>query len=392
MPVDTRIDGTPAEIQDCAGWLRSRLATGVDRCVTDLQQTRQDAATGWLGRAGPAFQERMGTGARKADDLRADIEVTANSIDAYADDLRLAQAGMERARRIASDAGLELAGFTILEPGPAPTVPDLPAGSAGQSAPPAAVRAYDEGMVALDAHYRRVEAYHAAAAEARRSDDIIDAAKAVLKNAYNDLQSKALLHVADFVNTGVGGALLATHKSILLRHSDALMGESRLAVDRYLKAPGGSPEAMRLNNEAFQKYLDADEYKRRATSVGRRVGSKLPIIGVGITAAGIGYDIHQGKPVGKAVISGVGGLVAATIVGATIGSAIPVPVAGTLAGAVFGLGAGVVTSGALDVMYDRLPAGVRDGIEDGIEEVGSAIGNVGEAVGDGAKKVWNSIF
>jgi hypothetical protein len=379
MPVDTRIDGTPGEIQDCARWLRSRLATGVDRCVTDLQQSRQDAEAGWLGRAGPAFQDRMGTGARKADDLRADIEITANSFDAYADDLRLAQAGMERARWIAADAGLELAGFTILEPGPAPTVPDLPA------------LPDNEDVVALDAHYRRVEAYHAAAAEARRSDGIIDAARAVLKNAYNDLHGKALLHVSDFVNTGVVGGLLAKHKSILLKHSDALMDESRLAVDRYLKAPGGSPEAMRLNNEAFSKFLESDEYKRRATSVGRRVGSKLPLIGVGITAAGIGYDVHQGKPVGKAMVSGVGGALAAAGAGAYVGTLVGGP-AGTVIGAFVGVGIGVVASGALDEMYDALPAGVKTGIEDGIKEVGDAVSDAGEVVGDGAKKVWNAIF
>jgi hypothetical protein len=189
----------------------------------------------------------------------------------------------------------------------------------------------------------------------------------------------------------VVGGLAATHTSILNKQAAALMDESKLAAERYLKAPGGSVEARRLNAEAYKKFLDADEYTRRASSAGRRIGSKIPIVGIGITAAGIGYDIHQGKPAGKAIISGVGGALAAAGTGAVVGTMIGGPV-GTVVGAGAGLVVGLVVSGGLDWGYDQLPDGVKNGIEDGFKEVGSAIGDAGEAVGDGAKKVWNSIF
>ncbi|MCY1144067.1 hypothetical protein OWR29_39240 [Actinoplanes sp. Pm04-4] len=65
---------------------------------------------------------------------------------------------------------------------------------------------------------------------------------------------------------------------------------------------------------------------------------------------------------------------------------------GTVAGAVGGLVFGMATSGALDAAYDSLPQGTRDAIEDGFTAVGPGLEDAGDAVGDSAKKVWNSIF
>jgi hypothetical protein len=197
---------------------------------------------------------------------------------------------------------------------------------------------------------------------------------------------------ADLVNGAVVGGLAAKHTSILRAQSVALMDDSKLNAERYLRAPGGSADARALNNQAYRKFLEADEWARKSDSVGRRVGSRIPVVGLAITAAGIGYDIHQGKPVGKAVVSGIGGALAAAGTGALIGSAIPVPVVGTVVGAAVGLGVGLVASGALDWGYDQLPQGVKDGIEGGLKEAGGAVADVGGAVGDGAKKVWDSIF
>ena len=108
--------------------------------------------------------------------------------------------------------------------------------------------------------------------------------------------------------------------------------------------------------------------------------------------------IRTGKPVGKAVLSGVGGALAAAGTGAAIGTMFGGPV-GTVAGAGVGIVFGMATSGALDAAYDRLPAGTQKAIEDGFRTIGDgvgdaaeAVGNTGEAAADNAKKVWNSIF
>ncbi|MGC4748389.1 hypothetical protein ACLQ28_22445 [Micromonospora sp. DT201] len=388
MPIDTRIDGNPESIRASAQWLKNRLATSMDHCVTDLRCARDEAVRGWQGTAGPAFQSRMEGTSRRADGLRIDIEAAANSFNAYADDLRTSQQGMERARQIARDEGLQLTGQTILEPGPAPVVQALPS---DRNPSAEEVRTYNSGVVALDAHYRKVQAYNLAAVEANRARGVIDAAKAIGKNIWDDLTGKSLLVASEVVNGAVVGGLAAAHTSILKKQAEALREESKRAVERYLKAPGGSAEAKALNAQAYGKHLEADRFAGKADSVGRRVGSKIPIVGVAITGAGIGYDIHQGKPAGKAIISGVGGALAAAGAGAAVGTMVGGPV-GTVVGAVVGVGVGLVASGALDWGYDQLPQGVRDGIDDGFKEVGDAVGDAGEAVGDTAKKVWNSIF
>ena len=65
---------------------------------------------------------------------------------------------------------------------------------------------------------------------------------------------------------------------------------------------------------------------------------------------------------------------------------------GTMVGGPVGAGVGMLTSGALDAAYYRLPAGTQAAIEGGFDAIGHGVGEAGDAVGDTAKKVWNSIF
>ncbi|MGH3972991.1 MAG: hypothetical protein ACRDS9_06670 [Pseudonocardiaceae bacterium] len=389
MPINTKIEGNPESIRAAARWLRGDLSSGVHDCVTQIYHTRDNAEWAWQGEAASGFRNKMSSGGKKADELAADTDRAGQSIEAFADDLQTAQAGMTRAREIASAAGLQISGDEIAEPGPAPTTPQaLPTDG---SASPDAVRAHHDAVASQHAHALKVEAYNQAAEEANRSRGIVDGAKSINKNIWDDIRSKAPLHAADFVNGAVVGGLAAKNVSILKQQANRLMDESKLAAQRYLTSPGGSAEARFQNNQAYKKFLEADEAARRAGSIGRRIGSKLPIVGLGITAAGIGYDTSQGKPAGKAIISGVGGALAAAGTGAAIGTAIGGPV-GTAVGAAGGLAVGVVTSGVIDWGYDQLPHGVKDGIENGVKAVGNAVGDTGKAIGSGAKKVWDSIF
>ncbi|WP_162561512.1 hypothetical protein [Salinispora mooreana] len=387
MPLDTSLEGDPASIRACVGWLRHTIVPSIDACVVDMQRASRFAGSGWQGMAGSEFQVRIESGGKKADELRVGVERAANSFDAYADDLHAAQVGMERARHIAVAGGLQLAGNIILDPGPAPQVPMI---SATQPTS-IEIKQHNAAIAAFDVHAAKVQAYNVAAEEVKRSNKAMEAARKIAKNIWDDLRGKSFLHATDIVGNAAIGGLLAQHVSILRKQAAAYMSESKLAQTRYLQAPGGSPQARALNTEAYRKFLDADEYAKRADVVGRRIGSKIPVIGIGITAAGIGYDVHQGKPVGKAVISGTGGALAAAGTGALVGTAIGGPV-GTVAGAVVGLGVGLVASSTLDWGYDELPDNVQTSIEDGFNEVGGALGNAGEAVGDGAMKVWDAIF
>jgi hypothetical protein len=205
----------------------------------------------------------------------------------------------------------------------------------------------------------------------------------------------------------VVGGLLAGYTSRLKAQAGQRLVESREHVDRYLQAPGGSAEARAHNDRALQKFLEADELERRGDSAGRRLGSKIPIAGSVITGAGVLYDISQGKPIVKSVVSGVGGSLAAGAAGAFSGvkigasfgvlvggpaGAVVGAVVGTVAGAGLGLIAGVGASAAIDVGYDHLPKGLKDAIESGDKAIRDGLGNVGEAVGDGVRSVWDAIF
>jgi uncharacterized protein YukE len=363
MAIDTRIEGDPEGIRASSQWLKGSLAAGVDRTVGEMRTARADAAGGWQGDAGPAFQARMDSGSRKADELRADIETAANSLVVYADELEDAQRGMARTRELARSAGLAVVDDQIQPPGDGPTLQ-----AAG-----------------ADAYQAKIEAYQLAQRQADGYWSADNAAKAIARNVWDDLYGKAFLQAGDLVNGAVVGGLVAKHRSLLKAQSLALLDDSKRLADHYLKTPGGTPQSRALNNASWKRFLEGDELARRAPKAGARVASKIPIIGLGITAAGIGYDIQQGKPAGKAVISGVGGAGAAMLAGAAIGTMIPVPVLGTVAGAVGGLIIGVGVSGALDYAYDGLPQGVKDSIEGGITAAG-------DAIGDGAKKAWDAIF
>lgn len=387
MPIDTHIDGDPGSIRAAATWLNNSLATQVDQAVTDLFATRDQADTGWQGDAGPTFRTKMDTAGRNANQLRADAERAAQSFNAYADDLATAQSGMARARDIARSGGLQLAGDTILGPGPGPALPATPAATATA----AEMTTYNSQVTAYNDHQAKLTAYAQAEAQAKWSTGILDGAKEIGKNAWDDLVGKVPIHVADFVNEGVVGGLAATHTSILKKQAEFLKQQSEEAIGHYLKTPGGTSASKALNLESYEKYLEADKVERQAEKIGRNVEGKIPVVGLALTAVDIGYDIHEGKPVGKAIVSGVGGAWAAAELGAAAGTLVAPPF-GTVVGAVVGLGVGLAVSGGLDYAYDKLPKGVTDAIEGGFNAVGHGLGDAGDAVGSTAKKVWHSIF
>lgn len=381
MPVNTKIEGDPESIRSAAGWLRGTLSAGVHDTVTQVYHARSNSETMWEGQAGEAFRARMTSGGGKADELSTSATSAAQSFDTYAADLQTAQAGMGRAREIAQTSGLTVTADEIMEPGPAPTAPTaLPTDG---SAPPQMVQAHNDAVTAQNTHAREVAAYTAASEEANRARGIADNARNVGRTVWNELSEKRWFNAAEFTNGAIGG-LAARHAGVLRAEHARLMSEARTSVQRYL-ASGGGPEARFQNSRAYAKFLEADDALRRAGSVGRLIGSKIPVIGLAISSAGIGYDISRGKPPGKAIISGVGGAAAGIAVGALASG----PVGWVALGAV---GAGVLVGVGLDYAYDALPQGVQDDIENGVNAVGDAIGDAGEEIGSGAKKAWNSIF
>lgn len=210
----------------------------------------------------------------------------------------------------------------------------------------------------------------------------------IAKNITDDLGDKSLLHASDLTVGGVAGGVAAHRVSSLLRESTRLAEEAERADARYRAAPGGSPESRFQNELAQRKRDEADALRRRADAVGSRVGARIGVAGLGISALGVGYDILNGKPLVKAAVSGVGGTLAAGVTGARfgalIGSFVGGPVVGTVAGAVIGWGFGVATSAVIDWGYDQLPKPLKQAVEDATRPIDDAV--------KCAKKIWDSIF
>ncbi|MEU4424078.1 hypothetical protein AB0F81_25905 [Actinoplanes sp. NPDC024001] len=347
MPIDTRLDGRPEQVHATARWLNDQLAFEVGAGVSAMRTSRADATTGWQGAAGSAFDQRMGTAAERADNLRTGIHTSAEALTRYADELARGQAHMSRARQIAVANNLQLAGDTIFEP-------------VGQATP------------------QQVQAYQLAKAEADKGNAAAEFGRAWLKNIKDDVTQKWHLLAADVANNAVIGSMAGLRLHTLRSASEAAKKMSDDLVEQYLKAPGGSAESKALNDASYRKYLTSDRLELRAQSFERRVVSKVPVVGAVITAAGIGYDVHHGKPVGKAVVSGVGGALAGAYVGAKTGAVVGMwfgPQGAVVGGAIGGVIGGVAASGLIDAAYDALPDNVTTAFEEGIKDAGKALGD-----------------
>ncbi len=378
MPINTKIDGDPDSVRRAATWLRSDLQASVRDCGSQVYRARTHAESGWRGEASSLFQGKMTTAGRGVDVVDSDTGGLAQSFDHYADSLHTAQAGMLRAKDIAGGAGLTVHGDVIEDPGPAPTAPQSLATDG--SATPEQIQTHDQAVLAGQDYQRKVRAFNDAKQEADRANGIVDGAKRFTQSFWKELESKKYINATDFIN-GLAGDLIARHKSILGKDAQRLTDEARTAEARYLRSPGGSPEAKFQEELRLSKVLGASELESEAETIGRRFASKIPVIGWGISAAGVGWDVYHGKAPGKAIFSGVAGTLGAIAVAAAV------PGIGWAAAA--GIGAGVLVGMGADWAYDHLvPDGVKHKIDDGLRAVGHGLENAGKAVGH----FFSSIF
>lgn len=290
MPIDTRVPGDPGAVRTAAAWLRDGLHTAVAAAADEAHRTRRDSEGVWSGGAGEAFRTRLGTAVGPADALGEDALGSARALERWAADLDSARAAMERARTVAVDAGLVVTGEVIEEPGPAPVAP--------AGADP--VRA----AAAADLHAGRVDAWNAAVLESEEARTILRSGGEVLRAYTNEVTGKWHLLATDFANGMVGG-LAAQRRMALLARSEMLAAHSARARALYLRSQGGSAVAGRAGEIEFLLQNRAAESARQADGWIGTVARRAPVIGYAITMAGIGFDISQGKPPGKAVVSGI---------------------------------------------------------------------------------------
>jgi uncharacterized protein YukE len=399
VPINTRIAGSPTSIHSTATWLRSRLQTGVHDCGSQVYKARTDAEGGWQGDASSGFQTKMGDGGKVIDGLHSDVGTLSQSFDQYADGLHTAQAGMQRAKDIALRGGLTVNGDTIEDPGSAPTAPQsLPTDG---STTPQQVQQYNSAMQAVQDHQLKVVAFNQAKEQADWANRIFDDAKSAGETVWEDLFSKKYIHATEFTN-GVAGHLIDIQNKTLKAEAESLRTDAAKFEDNYLNSPGGSDQA-KLNEELrFNNMMKASALDGEVSDLAR-IGGKIPVLGLAISATGVGWDIAHGKPVGKAIFSGTLGTGAAIGTEVLTASAVAEST-GIIVAAVTPVGAAILAGAlvgvAADYAWDHwVPSDVKNKIDDGLNAAGHAVVNVAKSAGhdlaSAAKSVGNflgSIF
>jgi hypothetical protein len=389
VPIDTRIEGDPESIRAAASWLRSSLQPALDHCGSQVYRARTTAEAGWQGSAGDAFRDKMSVAGKAIDSLHADGGALSASFDDYAASLQTAQAGMRRARQVALAGGLGVEGDVIEDPGPAPAEPQ-PLPDSGTVSPQLAA-AHQSAVTAVREHQAKVVAYTEAKGEADRANGIIDGARTAARAAWQDLSGKRYLHATDFTN-GVAGGLIEIQRDSLRKQAAFLREEAAKFDYFYLHSPGGSDEAMGHEKMRFENVMKAARLDGEAdTGALARIGGKVPVVGLAVSAAGVGWDIAHGKPAGKAILSGALGTGAAFGMDAVAAAALPAGLVDAapllaVAGPVgLGIAAGVGVGLLADYAWDHwLPSGAKHAIEDGLD-------TVGHDVAGGAKALWHDV-
>jgi hypothetical protein len=323
MRIDTVIHGNPTSVQTAGDWLRSTLSSGMRDAATTTYRARTLAEAGWQGGAGAAFGARMTTVGRGADLLADGTGALGRGLQDYADTLRAAQDGMHRARRMAAQGGLTVTPTGIAHPG----------------GDPIKIRHWE---------LARDEALHA-----RR---LLHQGELLIRRIVKEISVNPYLTAAEFVND-VAETAIKRHASKLAKRADELADFGRGAVRSH-----------RVGGGVFRSVSAAIDQNRALAGTLCRIGGKLPLVGYGIEAVGIGLDIHGGEPPAKAIVTGVVGAAVGTYVGTAV-TALGGPFA--WAGIPVGIGAGIVAEGAAGVLYD---------------EAGAALDKVGEKLAEPAGK------
>lgn len=367
---------------------------------------RSESETAWGGGSGAAFRDAMSATGSGVDDFAGQLGDARTVVSVFADDMATVKSRMDQARQIAAAGELAVTDTEIAEPGEAPPAPQpLPTDG---SATPEQQSAHTSAQAAVDAYNAKVSAYNEASQIVNDARGTQSAALHHLAKFSTDQLQKAPFTIADVSNGLAAQAIKRTSKFRTLAASYGRYAERALQVAmRNSVDDAAFATAARLNAQfaSRQSYLldealktaparlvdklpqwaktsvtrNVDDFVFKGGSTAARVGKavfgKIPVVGIGITAASTITDIASGKDPTKAIVSGVSGLAAGAAVGGVIGGPV-----GVVAGAVIGAG----VSYAVDEWGDEIAGFAADGAEavaDGAQAAGEAVVDGVESAG-----------
>ncbi len=362
MSLDTHVFGDPASCYACADSLAT-LATGVKDQLKSARDGRTESEYEFKGTAGDEFRttlDRIIAGTTEAAD---EIDVVAAALRVFADELVTARARISQAETTASEAGIPVEfGTGIGEP--------IEVDPNSYDVAPQVLRAKQlvayEAAAALVAEGRGIEvAAHSRFAEALRGPTTI------LKDAQAQWGWPAAFTVTGFVGTAFAELAkwrpIAESRSANLARLQELAAEAARLGDPYPEATaaravrvfqGGADDAARFAAENSRLLAGLGD-NRAVQLLGRNVGdfmpdgsalkslgSKVPVVGLGLTAWQTFSDVSDADNGGdavKAVAKDVGGFVAGTIateliLASAAGGPVTLLAVGAGVGVAFGVG------------------------------------------------------
>lgn len=404
MPLNTKVEGDPVSVRASAQWL-SQVEQKIHTAGTHARQASSTSATTWTSSAGDSFRGGMTQIGPKIDEVSTDHAAMCRELNKHADNLDTVKQRIKQARQHARDAGLTVSGDQIMEPGPEPTPPaPLPS---GRPATPEQQQAHAAGTQAQAAYARKVQAYQECSQTIDDARKLENSSLGVLNRFVSGLMEKGAFNVAD-VMTGLAGATAAQSSAFRaaartiaesgkleragqLMHSPylSLQNQTRAAAIHARNSVNMAEATRKATATKTAQLVDRLGPKTKSflqlnlngkinpNTVGNsvlrgslKVGSKLPVVGLGITALGVGYDVGvAGKDPTTSIASGLGGYAAGAGAGALVLAA-----GGPVGWAV---GIGAVAS-----------IGVGFAIEEWGDDVTGAVGDAADTVGDWASDVF----
>lgn len=390
MALDTKVDGDPGSIRSTARWLGT-MSGRLDEGARLTHQAGTGSEGGWEGPASEGFRSTVAGVRPRIAAIADEFDDAKGKLNAHADALSSVKQDMERAKKIARDAGLTVTGDTIHEPTKPPTPEPL-----GDDPTRAEREAHAEAEAAVTTYNRQAEAYTEAAEIVRAAREEEEKAIETLKRALNVISRNETLFSGD-LTAGLAGAGFAAYANGAERKASKFRG----LQNKYdTKAAQARARYDALRNQRISRFRvvknltnavrqglslsSARSAAQRAAAYGSaaddlaakagrfaKFGKAVPFVGTGLAVVGGINDYTSGREsAAQAATSTGGGIVAGAAAGAAIGSV--VPVAGTAVGAIVGAGVGLGVSMAIDANWDSISSGAESAWE-GTKDVISSI-------------------
>ncbi len=405
--LDTTLDADEAAFCDVAASLSGPVTDSLAVSTSALVFARGDRGD-WSGDAADAFRSRMTSVLSSADDATDASARVAAGFQQFADSVGGARVRIDGIRERAAGAGLTLTQTSIVRPAQPPAPPDELTGAVTA----AQVRAFDDARTARALALARQSAFADAAAEMESTRADLDHAEIDLDRVVSDVDA-LLIPALDFV-TGAGIGVLIDEGVVAMRGQAAFLEAASARALATTTLPGAADfsgvfysDLDRAAQLAAQSGAVADD-AARLVRAGKAAGW---VVGGVLTGVSIYNDIEAGESTTQAVVSNGGGFLASVgagaAIGGMIGTVVPGPgnVVGVVVGSVVGGVVGIVTSGAIDSIFENgwdvgdafengwndlrdSGAAVADLVAQGTGAVGSALA----AAGDGLSDAWDAIF